>query len=313
MAIYHASFQIIGRSAGRSSVAASAYRSGVRLIDRTTGEVHHYVGKQAQSVSDAFILAPSGSPSWVYDRESLWSAVEDVERRKDAQLARELNVALPIELSQSQQTALIRDYVQTSFVDRGMVADVALHDLDSGNPHAHVMLTLRDIDGDQFGKKNRDWNQKALLNDWRAEWSVQANRALKQAGHSVQIDHRSYEAQGVERLPTIHLGHRAHQMEQRGIKTERGNYNRLVEQVMETLERLNQAIEHGVALGKERVLQAKELILGELEKTGSVLGAAIQRSESIKAIKEERQENERALKQSRSIIHDRDMDYDLGR
>ena len=242
MAIYHASFKIISRSNGSSSVASAAYRSGERLTNTTTGEIHHYVAKQEHSVADAFILAPESAPGWITDRSLLWSAVEDVERRKDAQLARELNVALPVELPVAEQTRLIRDYVQSQFVDRGMVADVALHDLDSHNPHAHVMLTMRDIDAQGFGKKNRAWNDRALVSQWREQWSRYANRALEEYGVEARIDHRSLEEQGVDRVPTIHLGYKAHAMEQRGIKTERGDINRLIASINESISNLGSQI-----------------------------------------------------------------------
>ena len=105
-------------------------------------------------------MLPKGAPQWMADRERLWNAVEDGERRKDAQLAREIMLALPVELSDDKQLELLRSYVQKQYVDRGMVADVAIHRDNPENPHAHVMLTMRALEGDDFGKKCRQWNSK---------------------------------------------------------------------------------------------------------------------------------------------------------
>ncbi|XQY91683.1 MobQ family relaxase [Metabacillus sp. HB246100] len=164
MAIYHLSAQVISRSKGQSSVAAAAYRSGDRLIDQRTGEIKKYV-REIQP--ETMILAPSHSPEWVYDRDRLWNEVEAVEKRKDAQLARENNIALPVELLSKHQEELIKNYVQEQFVSKGMIADIAIHLDDPDNPHAHIMLTTRSVSENGFGPKNRDWNNKELLNEWR--------------------------------------------------------------------------------------------------------------------------------------------------
>lgn len=223
MAIYHLSMQIISRSKGQSVVASSAYRSGEKLNDERTNENKFYKRKVKP---DTMILAPSNSPSWVTDRENLWNEVEKIEKRKDAQLARELNIALPREISNDVQKELVREYVQEQFVNKGMVADIAIHRDDKENPHAHIMLTTREISVEGFGKKNRDWNQRELLEKWREEWANHANKALSNAGIQEQISHLSHENRKLEQLPTIHLGHVAHEMEKRGVQTDRGNINR---------------------------------------------------------------------------------------
>ncbi len=164
MAIYHLSAQIISRSAGRSSVAAAAYRAGERLEDERTGLVHDY-GRRRDI--DGWVQAPDQAPAWVYDRQALWNEVEATERRHDAQLTRELNVALPVELDREQQQEALWDYVAEHFADRGMIADVALHHGDPANPHAHIMLTMREVGPDGFGPKVREWNDRALLGAWR--------------------------------------------------------------------------------------------------------------------------------------------------
>lgn len=220
MAIYHFSVNIISRSSGRSATAAAAYRAGEKIIDMRTGEIHDYTRKKG--VDHNFILAPSSAPDWVHNREKLWNAVEKIERRKDSQLAREINVALPTELTKAQQVELVREFVTDQFVSQGMVADLAFHDLNSHNPHAHIMLTMREIDEHGFNpKKNRDWNRKELLEKQRQAWANSTNYALELAGVNQTIDHRSLEEQGVDRIPQIHLGAAVNAMMKRGIITER--------------------------------------------------------------------------------------------
>lgn len=238
MAIYHLSMQIMSRSRGQSAVAAAAYRSGERLQDERTGEEKFY---HREVQPDSMILAPSNSPEWVNDRERLWNEVEKVEIRKDSQLAREINIALPVELSNEKQKELIRDFVQEQFVDKGMIADISIHKDDKANPHAHVMLTMRTIDENGFGKKNRDWNAdfansrensrgfvKSSKNclDIREQWSNYANKALEREGVQERISHLSHADRGLEQLPTVHLGHVANEMEKRGIQTPQGDINR---------------------------------------------------------------------------------------
>ena len=220
MAIYHFSVKIISRSSGRSVTAAAAYRAGEKIFDIRTGEIHDYT--QKKGVDETFILAPKAAPDWVFNREKLWNEVERVERRKDSQLAREINVALPVELNYTQQLELVQKFVTDQFVNSGMIADVAFHDLSSQNPHAHIMLTMRNIDEHGFNqKKNLDWNKRELLEKQRKAWANHTNYALSLAGVSEKIDHRSLEAQGVNRLPQIHLGAAVNAMMKRGLVTER--------------------------------------------------------------------------------------------
>lgn len=208
MAIYHFAGQVLSRSAGRSSVAASAYRSAQKMTDSRTGEIHDFTRKAGVDHSE--VMTPDHAPAWMSDREALWQSVEEVERRKDAQLAREFNIALPVELSHEQQRELMRDFVHTEFVSRGMVADCNMHDLASHNPHFHAQLSMRSIEGEGWGKKNRDWNDKGLLEHWRKAWADTANRHLERAGLSERIDHRSLADQGInDREPQKHLGQHA--------------------------------------------------------------------------------------------------------
>ena len=254
MATYHLSAKIISRGSGRSSVGAAAYRSGERLTNERDGLTHDYTHKQG--VAHKEILAPDHAPEWARDREQLWNAVEKVENRKDAQTAREIEVALPKELSRENQIELVREYTKENFVDKGMIADVAIHDKGDGNPHAHIMLTTRPINEKGFEGKERDWNKRGLLENWRKEWSNHANRSLEREGIDQRIDHRSYQDQGIEKLPQIHLG-AAHQMEKRGIETELGNKNREIEEKNKDLELINRQ-EKAYSKQKE-IYQEREL------------------------------------------------------
>jgi hypothetical protein len=224
MAIYHLSAKIISRSTGRSATGAAAYRSGSEIVDERTGLVHNYTRKGG--VDGTALMAPAGAPEWATDRARLWNEVEQIEKRKDAQVAREIVVAIPRELSREQMAELVTGFAQDQFVKKGMVADVAFHHLDSENPHAHIMLTTRSIGPDGFGQKAREWNDKALLEQWRQQWEQHANKALEMTGHETRIDHRSLEAQGIERAPTVHLGPTATAIERRGAMSERGDTNR---------------------------------------------------------------------------------------
>ena len=204
MAIYHLSAKIVSRAEGRSAVAAAAYRSGESLHDHHTAQTFDYTRKTGVEYSE--ILAPPEAPSWAHNRETLWNAAEQSERRKDAQLAREIEIGLPIELTKDQQVALLRDYARTTFVARGMVADVAIHLDNPDNPHAHILLTTRDITPRGFGAKRRDWNARSELKEWRAAWANTANQHLARAGLDIRIDHRTLEAQGIDLLPGRKIG-----------------------------------------------------------------------------------------------------------
>jgi len=225
MAIFHLCAKMIGRSAGRSATAAAAYRAGCRIEDARTGEVFDYTRRSG--VREAFILAPADAPAWVANRAALWNRAEAAEKRKDAQVAREVEISLPSELPHEERRRLVVEFIQSEFVVQGMVADVAMHapgrEGDKRNEHAHILLTLRALATDDFGQKNRDWNRTELLERWRARWAAMVNERLAAAGLDSRIDHRSLEAQGIaDRPPTEHLGPAASALERRGIDTERG-------------------------------------------------------------------------------------------
>ena len=234
MAIYHFSAKVIQRSAGRSAVAAAAYRSASELADERVGRSHDYTAKEGVVHSE--IMLPAGAPErWqaVDDtpeagraaRERLWNEVEAIERRKDAVLAREVEFALPRELSQAEGIALAQEFVRRQFVSRGMVADLNVHwsrEPDGEvKPHAHVMLSMREIDGDGFGKKQRAWNDVGLLREWREGWAELANTRLAELGHDIRIDHRSLREQGIELEPQHKIGPAGARREERGEDAER--------------------------------------------------------------------------------------------
>lgn len=197
VAIFHMSFKILKRSEGKSSVYLSAYQNREKTIDNRTGAIWDYSKKEGFFGST--ILSPAGTPAdLVADSASLWNAVEAAENRKDAQLCRYLDIAIPKELDDGQKKQLVLDYCQENFVDYGMIADIAFHDLNSHNPHAHVMLTLRTISPAGFGNKEREWNKKENIEAWRENWEVIANGRLKKYGHKSRIDSRSLEEQKEE-------------------------------------------------------------------------------------------------------------------
>lgn len=221
MAIYHFSVQTISRSAGRSSTGAAAYRSGERIYDERTGLTFDYCKKSG--IEHKQIMTPENVPEWAHDRAKLWNFVELAEKRKDSQVCREVEVSLPTELNHDQQLDLVRGFIQKNFIDAGMVADLAIHRPNEENPHCHILLTMRDINVDGFGKKNRSWNDKQLLETWREQWAEHTNNALQKAGYDVRVDHRTLELQGIDRIPQIHIGPKVAKMETRGIRTDRGS------------------------------------------------------------------------------------------
>ena len=199
MAIFHLNAQIISRGKGHSTVAAAAYRAGERLVDERTGEVHDYRRGRSR-VGETEIIAPAAAPAWTRDRSMLWNKVEQSELRCDAQAAREFRVAIPIELPVEAGRRLVRQYVQREFVDRGMVADIAWHGDDTENPHAHILVTMRLINGDGFAKKERGWNKKTNLHAWREAWADTTNECLHAHGIDARIDHRTLGEQRREAL-----------------------------------------------------------------------------------------------------------------
>ena len=252
MAIYHLSIKIISRGKGKSAVAAASYRSGEKIKNEYDGIVHDFTRKGG--IAHTEILLPQNAPQEFSDRGTLWNSVEKIEKSKNSQLAREIEIALPKELDREKQIELVREYVKENFVKVGMCADIALHDKDDGNPHAHILLTMRPLNEDKtWGAKSKkeyildengekvklkngnyktrkintvDWNEQDKAEEWRKTWADITNKYLEENSIQEKVDHRSYQRQGIEEIPTIHLGVSASQMEKKGIATDRGNINR---------------------------------------------------------------------------------------
>ena len=243
MAIFHLSAKIVSRGRGQSVVAKAAYNFRGELINEKTGERHNY--RNTGEVLFSGIFAPKNAPAWAQDRQKLWSEVEKAETRKNSQLAREIEVALPHELTDKQREWLLKDFVRENFARHGMVADVSLHgpskEGDGRNYHAHILLTMREIGPEGFGAKMRELNSRAQLEVWRERWEYLANRHLERHGHEARIDRRTLEAQGIDREPTIHEGVTATRLERNGIKTARGDINRSIEESNRHRERLETA------------------------------------------------------------------------
>lgn len=230
MAIYHFSVQVIGRAQGRSAVAAAAYRAAERLHDDRLDRDHDFTNKAGVVHSE--ILLPEGAPERFSDRATLWNEVEATEKRKDAQLAREVEFAIPREMTQAQGVALAQDFVRAEFVDRGMIADLNVHwDIGAdtlAKPHAHVMLTMREVGEEGFGAKVRDWNRTELVEQWRERWADHVNARLAELDIDARIDHRSLEAQGIDLEPQDKIGPAASRMGTRGLESERIEDHRAV-------------------------------------------------------------------------------------
>ncbi|HDX8711883.1 TPA: MobA/MobL family protein [Klebsiella michiganensis] len=194
MAIFHLDFKIVKRSEGMTSVAKAAYHARTRITDDRIGQVFDF--RHRTDLHGHIIVAPVSTPSHIIESSSaLWNEVERVERQNNGQTARYFDVAIPVELSNDDKKKLVAEYCQKNFVDKGMIADIAFHDLDGKNPHAHVMLTLKTITAAGFGKKDRSWNDKKMMLQWRESWAAMSNSYLEAAGSEERIDHRSLRTQ----------------------------------------------------------------------------------------------------------------------
>ncbi len=223
MAIYHFSAKVISRANGSSALASAAYRSAGRLYDERLDRHHDFMAKSGVIHSE--VMTPEHAPEEFYDREKLWNAVEAAERRRDAQLGREIEFAIPRELDRSDGIEFARDFVRDEFVSRGMIADLNVHwDIGTDGqpkPHAHVMLTMRSVDEAGFGAKVREWNRSELLEHWREAWGVHVNQRLRELGIDARIDHRSFEDQGIDLEPQHKIGPAAARMAGEGLESER--------------------------------------------------------------------------------------------
>ena len=273
IALYHFHVTQIKRSAGQSAIASAAYRSGEKLHSEYYGEDSDYTKKGGVICSE--ILMPSHAPPSFSDRETLWNAVEKVERGKNAQLAYSFDIALQNEFSMEENIELARRFLLEQFVSRGMVADYAIHQPDKKdggiqNPHFHVMCPIRPIlPNGKWGNKQRreylldedgnrirdeagndmfnavpttEWGKPETLEFWREQWAQLCNARFAEKGLDCRIDHRSFERQGVEQIPTRHEGPTVRAMEAKGIRTDKGDLNRWIRKTNAMLREAKQKI-----------------------------------------------------------------------
>jgi len=223
----HFDAKIISRKEGQSGVASASYRSGEKLHDERVNKTFDYSRKD--DVLHSEILAPEGAPDWVHNRSELWNEVEAGEKRKDAQIARHIVAGLARELIPQQQIEQVREYAK-NFTSAGMIVDYSIHESTAGdggkNPHVHIALTMRDVSQDGFGNKNREWNKKDLVEQWRDSWEKVTNKHLENAGRDERVSLKSLKEQGIDKKPEIHMGVAAFNMEQKGAETQKGNINR---------------------------------------------------------------------------------------
>ena len=273
MALYHFSLNHIKRSKGHTAIAAAAYRSGEKLYDRYYGEVQDYTKKGGVVMSE--ILLPDYVPERLADRETLWYEVENQENRRDAQLAYSFDFALQNELTMDENIEIVRKFVRENFVAKGMICDMAIHDPDKGegripNPHVHVLCPIRPVNKDgEWGEKRlhfpifdedgnpvlnkkgkqkyddpftTDWGKPETLEEWRENWEKIVNEKFAEKGLTCRIDHRSNEKRGLDEIPQVHEGSAVRRMEQRGIATYKGAWNKWVKKTNDNIRRLLNAL-----------------------------------------------------------------------
>lgn len=291
MAIYHLSIKPISRSKGRSAVAAIAYRVAEMIKDERTGEIHDYTRKQG--VEDSFIITPKGA-EWAQDRLSLWNAAEAAEKRSNARVAREYEIALPSELDMKERRALAETFAKSLSERYGVAADVAIHaphrDGDQRNYHAHIMTTTREVSRWGLGNKTRILDDRETgpqeVEAVREIFSNQVNQALERKNIEQRVDHRSLERQGIDRVATIHQGVEVTQIERREMKraraenrdyhpvTEIGLFNMLAQQGRQVVERTREYVRQGQEWLKEQVKPLKEKLGFVEQKKPSLLDQA---------------------------------------
>ena len=266
----HFDLKIVQRSKRQSAVAAAAYQSGERLFSEYDQKQKYYSHK-SEIVHTEIMLPPHAPPEYA-DRNTLWNDAEAIEKQWNSQLARRLVLAIPRDIPPEQQADLIRDYCREFFVSKGMIADFAIHDKGDGNPHAHILFTMRGMDEqgrwlpksrkvydlDENGERIRlpsgnwkshkedtvDWNDQKYGEIWRQAWQDTANRYLEAIGSPERLDLRSYARQGIDKIPTVHMGSAACQMEKKGIQTNIGNLNRDIKAANSLMQSIRQMVRH---------------------------------------------------------------------
>jgi hypothetical protein len=268
VAIFRLEAKIISRSQGRSAVASAAYRTGSKLRDERADRIRDY-SKNENCVIQSVILTPANAPEWARKTETLWQQVEASEKRRDAQLSREILCALPKELSVRENFQLAVEWAQKELVSRGMIVEVSMHNPNGGsNPHVHMQATLRRLDGDHFSaKKAREWNDRALVPYWRESWANAVNAALEKAGFEERVDHRSLKDRGIDREPEPKLGPEAVWLHKRGVVGDPRRFQLLrwvkslnaVQPFLRAIERFGEIRQEGMGTWWERsLIYAKE-------------------------------------------------------
>lgn len=264
----HHDIAIIKRSSRRSAVASAAYQSGERLFSEYDQKQKYYSHK-SEIVHKEILLPPHAPPEYA-DRNTLWNAAEATEKQWNSQLARRIILAIPREIPPEQYADLLRDYCREFFVSKGMIADFAIHDKGDGNPHAHILLTMRALDEngkwlpksrkvydlDEYGERIKlpsgrwkshkedtvDWNDQSKAELWRQGWADTVNRYLEAAGRTERLDLRSYARQEIDKIPTVHMGAAVSHMEKKGIQTDIGNLNRDIQAANRFMQSIRQTI-----------------------------------------------------------------------
>ena len=297
LAIFHCSIKNISRSSGRSATSSAAYRSGTKVFDNELGKCFDYSRKKGIAFSE--ILLCENAPAEFSDREKLWNSVQAIEKQSNARLCREVEIALPVELLRDEQIRLAREYIQHNFTSKGMCADWALHDKEDGNPHIHILLTVRPIQANgKWGAKRKDryalddngnkipiidpltnkqkigaggrkmWERISVpTTDWNDQCKVEewreswANLCNKYLQGKAKVDHRSYARQGKKQLPTMHEGYVARKIAKSGKHSNIISYNQQVRQH----NALEQANEQDIQTAENELKQLEN----ELEKIKS--------------------------------------------
>jgi len=342
VAIYHLSVKSISRSAGRSVVAAAAYRAGQELTDERQGLTHDYTRKQG--VEDAFIVAPDGA-DWAQDRNALWNAAEAAEKRKDAKTGREYELALPAELDAGARKELARDFARELVERYGVVADVAIHEPgregDNRNHHAHILTTTRTAGETGLGAKTRVLDvastASAEIEHMRGVWSRQVNMALERHQVEQRVDHRSFKRQGKEQEPTLHMGVSATAMERQAAReipgrepvTDLGKQNAEIRERNRVLETARKAVEKAqdlftglekrarLAVGLARKIGQRMEQQREAERQGKMEVRAIEEAQKTAELERQKQclqeaEHPRSRGPSRSRSRSRDYGGEAG-
>lgn len=235
-------------SKSRTCCGSAAYRAGEKIIG-ADGVCHNYTRKNG--IKHAEIMLPEGAPEWMKNRQQLWLAADNAEKRKDAQLFREFEVGVPNQFPDELAVALVRNFIKQNFIDEGMAADFALHDpkYKDGhqNKHIHIMLPTREITPEGFGKKNRAWNDRQLVEQWRESWADYCNYAFERLEINDVVEYQSFAERDINKIPQEHMGVAAVAMERRGIETERRKrlnkieyLNSLLEKNQERAERMRE-------------------------------------------------------------------------